>query len=271
MSKRLLLAVLALAFIFSLALNPVWAKNQANHPDDQILPEQDGIYDVPGHPDLKVRVFVHRVKPASPAPALMACNLPDPDCAVTVGGAGWHLPAGTWTYTLNTASVPSSVGSGNLNIMAADAFSRWSGATGVTPKVIFSKTAADTTVTRAVLDGKNIITWGKASASALAITYIWSNRTTGAVTEVDTIMNNKYSWKWSDPAAWLSPATTCADQNAYDAQGILTHELGHWLGLNDFYTAEYQNATMYGYGAKGEIKGTTLSTGDINGIKAVYP
>ncbi len=261
-----------LAFILSLTLNPVWAKNQSNAQDESILPEQEGVYNVPGHPDMKVRVFIHRVKPAFPAPQLMACNLPDPENTTLVGGAGWHLPAGTWTYTLNTTSVPATVGSTNLAIMATDAFSRWSGATSTSiPKVTFSKTTANTTTTRAALDGKNIITWGRANGSALAITYIWSYRTTGVVAEVDTIMNTKFPWRWSNPANWTSPETTCADQNSYDAQSILTHELGHWLGLNDFYTSEYQNATMYGYGAKGEIKGTTLSTGDIDGVKVIYP
>lgn len=271
MAKKSLIIGIAIIFALSLAFNAVWAKNQKDNQDEQNLPEQDGEYDVVGHPELKVRVFVHRAKPDRTNPPAMTCGLSDPDCATSIGGAGWHLPAGAWTYTLNVASVPASVGANNLATMAADAFGRWSSATGATPKVIFSKASANTTVNRAVLDGKNIITWGRASNSALAITYTWSNKTTGAVTEVDTIMNDKYPWKWSDPANWTSPSTTCADQNAYDAQDILTHELGHWLGLNDFYTAEYANATMYGYGAKGEIKGTTLSTGDISGIMAIYP
>ena len=261
---------LILAFILSLAGSTVWAKN-SNDSDESTLPEQEGVYDVPGHPDMKVRVFVHRAKPAPPTPQPPVCYLPDPECTVTIGGAGWHLPAGDWSYTLNLNSVPKTVGSANLETMATDAFNRWSGATGATPKVTFSKTVTNTTVTKAVLDGKNIITWGRANGSALAITYIWSSKITGVVTEVDTIMNTKFTWSWSNPANWTSPATTCAVQNAYDAQGILTHELGHWLGLNDFYTTEYQNATMYGYGAKGEIKATTLSTGDINGIQAIYP
>ena len=60
--------------------------------------------------------------------------------------------------------------------------------------------------------------------------------------------------------------------NAYDAQEILTHELGHWMGLGDMYdAANYQNATMYGYGSKAEVKKDTLSTGDISGIGVIYP
>ncbi len=270
MSKKFLIIGLIMAFALSLAFSPVLAKNQ-DIQKESALPEQDGIYDVSGRPDLKVRVFVHRVKPGQPKPPLMQCNLPDSDSQATIGRAGWHLPNDDWTYTLNPSSVPSSVGSANLANMAADAFSRWSDATGATPKVNFVKSATNTTKVKASLDGINIITWGRINSSALGITYIWYNRTTGLVTELDTIMSTKYPWSWSNPSLWTSPESTCADQNSYDAQGILTHELGHWLGLNDFYTEDYVNATMYGYGFKGEIKATTLSTGDINGVKAIYP
>lgn len=272
MSKKTLLISLVITVVaWGLSFGLVSAKN-SNDSDEQIaLPEQDGTYNVPGRPDLKIRVFVHRAKPTpNPTPNII-CNLPDLDSDTFIGGAGWHLPAGNWTYTLNSDSVPSTVGSTNLAIMAADAFTRWSEATGVSTKVSFTKSVSNTTVIKAALDGKNIITWGRANGSALAITYIWSSNVTGEVREVDTIMNVKFPWSWSNPTNWTSSANICADQNSYDAQSVMTHELGHWLGLNDFYTTEYQNNTMYGYGAKGEIKGTTLSTGDINGIIAIYP
>lgn len=271
MSKKSLLFGLILAFVLILAIGPVLAKNQNDDSDEPNLPEEEGSYDVPDRPDLKVRVFVYRAKPAKPNPPAMACNLPDPDSTALVGSAGWHLPSGDWTYILNPNNVPASVGSANLATMANDAFGRWSDATGSTSTVTFSRSSVDTTKTRAGLDSQNIIAWGRINGSALGITYIWYNQTTGLVAEVDTIMNLKFPWGWSDPAGWINPESTCADQNAYDAQSILTHELGHWLGLNDFYTADYQNATMYGYGAKGEIKGTTLSAGDIDGIGVIYP
>lgn len=233
------------------------------------LPDQEGTYDVPGHSNLKLKVFVYRQKAGKPNPSSPVCNLADPDSLNIVGSAGWKLPSGTWTYALNTSSVPSSVGSGNLSIMSSSAFSRWSDA--ALGKVLFAKDSSNTTVNRAVLDGKNVITWGAAPGSALAITYIWYDTTTGFATEVDTIMNKKFVWSWSDPNKWLDPSTTCALSGAYDAQDILTHELGHWLGLNDMYDASnYQNATMYGYGSKAEIKKDTLSTGDILGIRAIY-
>jgi hypothetical protein len=159
------------------------------------------------------------------------------------------------------------VGSGNLALMSADAFGRWSSA--IDGTVTFAE-GPTTTVSRAVYDGQNIITWGRLSSGALAVAYIWYYQDTGELVEVDTIMNKKYSWSWSNPAGWTSPSTTCALAGTYDAQDILTHELGHWVGLDDHYTEDYKENTMYGYGGTAEVKKDTLTTGDINGAAAIY-
>jgi len=121
----------------------------------------------------------------------------------------------------------------------------------------------DTTVSRQAYDGQNVIAWGRTSGTALGVTYVRYYPDTGQVVDVDTIMNKKYQWSWYD-------SNVCAWQGAYDAEDILTHELGHWVGLNDEYTAEYIENTMYGYGAKGEVKKDTLTTGDVSGAAVIY-
>jgi hypothetical protein len=52
---------------------------------------------------------------------------------------------------------------------------------------------------------------------------------------------------------------------------VLTHEQGHWLGLDDVYTTAYVNNTMYGTGSRGDLKPDTLTTGDVAGAAAIYP
>ena len=244
MDKRLLI-FFALIFVFMVALSvsPVLAKNADK--DESEIPEQDGTYDVPGHPNLKVRVFVHHPKPQPTPSDALVCNLSDPDSSSVVDPAGWHLPS-SWTYNLNLSSVPYSVGSSKLPTIADNAFAEW--LSPIRGKINFSR-GSDTLATRQGYDGKNIITWGRTSASALAVTYTWYYPDIGLVAEVDTIMNNKYAWSWT-------PYTTnaCVNTKTYDAQDILTHELGHWVGLNDEYTGEYVNNTMFGYGSKAEIK-----------------
>lgn len=263
--KFFLITSFVLFLVLSLSLQKVWAKDDNSDVDNP--PEKEGTYDVPGRPNLKVKVFVHNPKDVKPSPSLTTTPLlvcpSDPGSGAFVPATGWHLPP-NWTYTLNTSGVPLSVGTGNLVTIANNAFNQWTGALS-SGKVNVSKTLLNTTVDRAKLDNKNIIAWGRTSGTALAVTYIWYYPSTGLVAEVDTIMNQKFPWFWN------AVDNKCTDQSSYDAQNVLTHELGHWMGLNDTYTFAYVNNTMYGYGAKGEIKKDTLTSGDIAGVVVIYP
>jgi len=89
MSKKSL-AVLGACFLFALGLNlqPVSAKSANN----QDVPDQDGTYDIPGNPNLKVRVFVHNPKPKNAKNQLGTCPS-DIDAGPLVHPAGWHLPS----------------------------------------------------------------------------------------------------------------------------------------------------------------------------------
>lgn len=224
---------------------------------------ENGEFDVEGQPDLKVKVFVHKEKarPGEGDPVLICSE--DLDSYATTGPAGWRLPSSI-VYTLNPSSVPSSVGSSNLTLIADKSFTAWTSSFASGSPVSITKSSLNTAVTRAVRDGKNIVAWGNASASALGVTYIWYNTLTKVVVEVDTIMNKKFAWMWN------GGTSMCANSNIYDAQNIMTHEFGHWLGLNDHYTLDYANNTMYGYGSKGEVKKDTLTSGDIVGMRTVY-
>ena len=271
-SSFILTATLVMVFVFPLGL---MAPAQAAPPGP--LPEQAGLYAVPGHPNLMLRVFVYHGKPdgvgnGKPAPFVptLVCQsttVVDQDSTAVVPGAGWTLPS-AWTYNLNLASVPSSVGSTNLVTVADNGFNAWLGVNDVNAAVNITR-GSDTSITRAQRDYQNIITWGRTSGSALATTYIWYDTTTHEAVEIDTIMNKKFTWYWSNPSTW--PANqTCAYSGVYDAQNILTHELGHTFGLDDTYTSAYVNNTMYGSGSKGETKKNTLTTGDANGVAALY-
>lgn len=254
--KKIALAICILLLTVGLSSSLVFAK-----PGPQpIIPEKDGIYDEPGRPGIKVRVIVHHEKPGQTSLPVLVCDLQDPESTATVSAAGWHLPS-SWTYHLNPGSVPASVGSSNLATIADNGFDDWSTASG--NKVAFAR-GADTSVSRSAYDGKNVIAWGRTSGNALGVTYIRYSSVTSVAVDVDTIMNKKFPWSWSN-------SSTCADSTTYDAENIMTHELGHWMGLGDHYNAaNYQNATMYGYGSKGEVKKNTLTVGDSTGTFNIY-
>ncbi len=249
-------------------LVPATAGAVSSHGQQPALPEKAGIYSVPGHSKLKLRVFVHNAKGnpgkpggSTPTPSL-TCGLADTNSSTVDGLTGWKLPSGTWTYRLNTGSAPSLVGATGLTTAAANAFNAYTTTTDLGSSVNFTR-GANTSVNKANYDGQNIISWGRTSGSALAVTYTWYNTSTGVVAEEDTIFNSKFSWAWSNQA-------NCAYQGYYDAQNILTHELGHWMGLDDKYDSSFANNTMYGYGSPTEVKKNTLATGDVSAINSLY-
>lgn len=227
----------------------------------------DGLYDVEGHPELKVRVHVHQahgdIKSSSNSIGALVCNIPDPDSSSVTPKTPWHLPSAV-TYRLNTGSVPAGVGGANLATISGNAFSDWSFAVG--GKISFTRDS-NTSTSRAQFDLQNIIAWGRTSNGTLAVTYTWYYPSTGTVAETDTIFNSRYSWAWADQSVHLG----CAYSNAYDAEDILTHETGHWMGLDDTYTSPFTDNTMFGYGGTGETKKDTLTTGDIAGVNLIYP
>lgn len=263
MFKKIILPFSALAVMaLVLSASAVSAKNDKNTDDSWVAPEKNGTYDVPGHPGLKVRVFVHPAKPdkpGKPGPSSnWLCGLNDPSGSAEVDAAGWRME-GNWIYKVNPTA-PSTI-SANLGFIVNNSFDAWMDIPEL-DKAISLQYGGTTGINRAVYDGQNIIAWGKAPATALGVTYIWYRD--GIALELDTIMNQKFSWNWS------GGTTTCAYTNVYDAQNILTHELGHWFGLDDEYDTSYQDHTMYGYGSAWEVKKDTLTAGDITGINAIY-
>lgn len=249
----------------------------AKNVDDYVLPENEGVYDVPGKDHMKLKVIVYHAKdnpeatkggktpPVAPEYKCVSSTDFDKDSLSEVSAAGWKLPS-TWNYNVNLSSVPSTIGAEKADAMIRRAYGTWQTQLGGAVNFI---QGANTRANAAKYDGQNIVTWGRASSTTLAVTYIWYDTVTGATYEIDTIMNNRFTWYWSDQSQWPE-GSICAYQGVYDAQGILTHELGHTIGLDDHYTSDYVDNTMYGYGLTGDAKETTLTTGDILGAQRLY-
>jgi hypothetical protein len=105
-------------------------------------------------------------------------------------------------------------------------------------------------------DGYNVISWGYYRSGVIAVTYIWYSG--DRIIETDTRLNTYYRWSLSGEARKM------------DVQNIMTHEFGHWCGLDDLYDDKDYWLTMYGYASYGETYKRTLGLGDILGLQAVY-
>ena len=77
------------------------------------------------------------------------------------------------------------------------------------------------------------------------------------ITEFDVMLDTDYAWG-------------VGDEEKMDLQNILTHELGHAVGLGDLYTTECDTQTMYGFSTEGDIEKRTLESGDIAGLNILY-
>lgn len=75
----------------------------------------------------------------------------------------------------------------------------------------------------------------------LMATHSWRNKD-GKSIEADININKKYNW------------ANDAYPDCYDVQSIMTHELGHVLGLSDKYDSWATRWTMYGRGTPNSLK-----------------
>ncbi len=162
----------------------------------------------------------------------------------------WHW-SGTAKYYVNPKNAMGLSTTTLTNTIKASA-NTWDAETNA---VVFSYSGT-TTRTAGKYDHQNVVSMGRYRNGVIGVTYLWSIG--GNLVETDTILNTLYSWS-------LTGAS-----NKMDVQNIMTHEFGHWCGLDDLYSGSDYWLTMYGYSNYGVTYQRTLGLGDINGLKAVY-
>lgn len=196
----------------------------------------------------------------APAPPLGSCTAPlDSDSVSAYSLAPWQI-ASTLPITLSTQNVPSSVGTGAFGAALDGAIAEWEGTQ--LPSSAFGTVTASSTRPRQQLDGQNMVAFGRIG-SAVGITRFWVDAS-GNVVEFDTLLNLKYPW--STQASGNVDACS-GTTGAFDVQAVLTHELGHPIGLEHF---DNDVQTMYPFVATGETRKRTLALGDTAGANAKY-
>ena len=113
-------------------------------------------------------------------------------------------------------------------------------------------------------DGKNEVYFADVGENgAIAITIVWGifrgPPSARELVEWDQVYDQvDYDWSASGEAGKM------------DFESIATHELGHSVGLDDLYTLDCAEQTMYGYASEGETNKRTLEAGDITGVIELY-
>jgi hypothetical protein len=102
-------------------------------------------------------------------------------------------------------------------------------------------------------------------ADKLAITVITYEMDTGRLLDADVLVNGETSFAVLNERAKRDPHER---MKTYDLPAVLTHEIGHLLGLGE--SDADPDATMWPYATPGETQKRTLSEDDEDGVIASY-
>lgn len=111
--------------------------------------------------------------------------------------------------------------------------------------------------------------WHKGS-QIVALTSVTYQVSTGYILDADIEMNNEHF-------EWGIVTTPSSQMNTMDIQNAMTHEVGHFIGLDhtedESFTGpgHYEDATMYRLTFRAETKRRQLHPDDIAGLCAIYP
>jgi len=179
--------------------------------------------------------------PTTPPPANDVCSGASP---YALAGYHWAGAAATYEYG---SSLPSAWRS------SADASAATWNAAGSAMRIAHDPTTGPAD---AVRDGKSVVCYGTLPSGVLGTTYAWYNTSTHVVTEADIKLTTAL------------PMTVGGSPSSVDVQSVLTHEFGHFVGLDHVSDV---TQTMYPSIPNDSRIYRTLCDGDILGIRTLYP
>src|SRR5262245_21233735 len=161
-------------------------------------------------------------------------------------------------YWINEKGL-SKITNGSDFLVVQSSFRTWQNVASADVQFVYRGTTPVAGVGR---DGLNVISFADTAtplgSSTIAATFSFFKRdATGFVfEEADIAFNGVLEF------------STSAEQNKFDIQSVLTHEIGHFLGLD--YSAML-SSLMVPFGVTSQLDQRTLAYDDIAGITEIYP
>jgi matrixin/IPT/TIG domain-containing protein len=162
------------------------------------------------------------------------------------------------SYWINDKGL-SKITNGSDFVAAQSSFRTWENVATADVRFIYRGT---TTVASVGRDGMNVVSFADPTAplgsSTIAATFSFFKRdSTGLVIdEADIAFNSALDF------------STSAEQNKFDIQSVLTHEIGHLLGLDH---SAMVSSVMVPFGVSSQLDQRTLAYDDIAAITEIYP
>jgi hypothetical protein len=111
-------------------------------------------------------------------------------------------------------------------------------------------------------DNVNLVTWTDVITGTdmgIAETFAFYSVIDGHFFDVDIILSNFADW------------SVTGDPDAFDVQSVMTHEVGHLIGLADLYSPLDADKVMYGFIDPGDVSDRILTDDEIAGASDIYP
>jgi hypothetical protein len=109
---------------------------------------------------------------------------------------------------------------------------------------------------------------------AFAVTVVWHNTTTGEVLDADMMINDQMTTRDSAGGPYADcpdtgcPRGTLTAPGPADLRNIVTHEIGHFIGIGH---SDVVEATMFASGGRESVDKRTLAQDDIDAVCDIYP